>query len=495
MLIRNTVANFAGQLLYPVLALALVPFYLRYVGLEGYGLIGLVAMVVSVLGVFSRGLGSALQREIGRRSATSEGQRSLRTLLRSFEIVYWVVGVALAAVLGLLAVTAGARWIRTESIPQQTVVACLVLLAVRVALAFPHSVYQSVFIGTERQVTGNVLNATLAVTAATAGALAIGIFRSVTAFYVTEVFTAGVFLLVFRSRAFAALPAGAAVFDAGEVRTLLRESADLIWTNGIGLLISNLDRVLVSAALPVAGLGLYTAAVSAARVVGLGLHPFLMAAYPRTCRIAGTASPQHQLDDLLRNAAVVAALGAAIALPLSAFGADVLRLWLRDAELARMGGPVLSIHALGSLAIGLATVLYQWQMATGTTRFGARFNTVALLWFPVALWLLVSRTGVRGAALAWLVYGLAAWTYHIVVTFRRSALGPEAGAAYARTVLAAGLPVAAIVIAARLAADRLLPTTEGYVAALVGASVASAWWGARAFMIGSHRGVPRMMHT
>ena len=57
-MIRTTVANFAGRLLYPLLALALVPFYLRHVGIECYGLIGLIAMFVSVLGVFSKGLGS-----------------------------------------------------------------------------------------------------------------------------------------------------------------------------------------------------------------------------------------------------------------------------------------------------------------------------------------------------------------------------------------------------------------------------------------------------
>ena len=281
MLIRNTVANFAGQLLYPLLALALVPFYLRHVGIEGYGLIGLIAMVVSVLGVFSKGLGSALQREFGRRSATPDGRQSLPTLLRSFEIVYWVLGAVLAIGFGALALTVGPSWIRTESIPRQTVVSCLALLAVRVALAFPHSIYQSVFIGTERQVEGNVINGLLALSAVAAGVTAILVFGTVTAVYVGEVVTAGIFLIVLRLRAFAVLPPGAQAFDAHEVRSLLRGSIDLIWTNGIGLLITNLDRVVVSAVLPVAALGLYTAAASAARAVGLGLNPFLMAAYPR----------------------------------------------------------------------------------------------------------------------------------------------------------------------------------------------------------------------
>ena len=478
MLIRNTVANFAGQLLYPLLALAVVPFYLRHVGIEGYGLIGLIAMVVSVLGVFSKGLGSALQREFGRRSATPEGRGSLPTLLRSFEVVYWVLGLILALAFGTLALTIGSHWIRTETIPRQTVVTCLALLAVRVALAFPHSIYQSVFIGTERQVEGNVINSLLAVSAVAAGVTAILTVGTVTAVYIGEVVTAAIFLVVLRLRAFAVLQPVAYAFDPAEVRSLMRGSVDLIWTNGIGLLITNLDRVVVSAVLPVAALGLYTAAASAARAVGLGLNPFLMAAYPRTCRIAETGSSQQQLDDLLRAATVVAALGAAITLPLSAFSVDVLTLWLRDATLARAGAPVLAIYGLGSLAIGLATVLYQRQMATGATRFGARFNTVALLWFPFALWFLVRRFGVTGAALAWLMYALAAWLYHIVVTFQDPVFDRAARSAYLRAVMAALIPVAAVVAVARVVADTILSAPAGRLTMLLIAVVISACLGA-----------------
>jgi O-antigen/teichoic acid export membrane protein len=175
---------------------------------------------------------------------------------------------------------------------------------------------------------------------------------------------------------------------------------------------------------------------------------------------------------------VVAALGAAITLPLAAFSVDVLTLWLRDSTLARAGAPVLSIYALGSLAIGLATVLYQRQMATGATRFGARFNAVALVWFPVALWLLVALVGLTGAALAWLVYALAAWAYHIAVTFRAGALDSSARWAYLRAVSAALIPVAAVVAAARVAADSIFPSSAGRLTLLVVAAVTSACFGA-----------------
>src|SRR5688572_13499140 len=64
MRVRSLGANLAGQLVYPVVGLLMVPFYVERLGLDAFGLIGLMALVVSLLGVFSRGLGGALQREL-----------------------------------------------------------------------------------------------------------------------------------------------------------------------------------------------------------------------------------------------------------------------------------------------------------------------------------------------------------------------------------------------------------------------------------------------
>src|SRR5262245_18797000 len=186
MLIRNTAANLAGQLLYPLLALVLVPFYLRQLGLEAYGLVGLMSLVVSLLAVFSRGLGSAVQREIGRRSGTAAAT-TLRQLLRSVEVLYWALAAALALLLAAAAFTIGPRWVQAQHLSPGTVTTCLVLLAVRVAVGFPHSVYQSVFVGAERQVLGNALNAVIALTSASCGVASVLVFHSVVAVYASEV--------------------------------------------------------------------------------------------------------------------------------------------------------------------------------------------------------------------------------------------------------------------------------------------------------------------
>jgi O-antigen/teichoic acid export membrane protein len=476
MLIRNTAANLSGQLLYPLLALVLVPFYVRHLGVEGYGLIGLLALSVSLLGLFSRGLGTALQREFGRRNGTSAAT-SLRSLLRSVEVFYWGLGALLALALGALAVTVGPRWIHTGAFPPETVRICLVLLAVRVSLAFPHSVYQSAFLGLQRQVLGNALNAAIALTSAAGGIAAVLVFDSVVAFYVSECVNAAVHLLILRTIAFRILPEARGRFDRGELRAILGISIALIWTNGIGQLIANLDRLAVAAVLPVASLGVYTVAVMGGRLVSLLYSPYLQAVYPQTCQIALHGSVQDQTRDLLRSAAVLAVLAAACGLPLSLFSAEILTLWVRDADIVRAGAPAMAIYMIGSLAVAFAAVFYQWQTATGRTGFAVRFNTIALFWFPALLWAMVSRIGLTGAAITWAVYGVAVWMGSVIATFRPGALPVEARGTYARLMLISLVPAALLTAAARLTADAWFPDwLWGRVACAMTAGILNGLW-------------------
>jgi O-antigen/teichoic acid export membrane protein len=450
MLIRNSLANLAGQLLHPLLAIVLVPFYLRQLGLEAYGLIGLMALMVSLLGVFSKGLGGALQREVSRRTGSADAP-TLRRLLRSMELLYWAMGAAIALALGVVAMAAGPRWIRADDLPSGVVATCLALLAVRVGVAFPHGVYQSVLVGSERQVLNSMLNAALALTSAAMSVTAVLLSGSVVAFYVTETIAAAAYAPVFRRFAFGVLPAGPVTFDASEIRKLIALSLALVWTSGVGLLLNNLDRLLVAAVLPIASLAVFTVAVMGGRLVTLCSNPFLQAVYPRTCRLVRAGSLQQQRRDLLRNAAVMTAMAAAVAVPLCGFAREALDVWLPDRAMVPAAAPVMSVYVMASVTIAFASVLYQWQTAAADTKTAVRFNTLALLWFPPVLWVLVSRAGLIGASLAWAAYGSAAWIAIAASTFRRDAR--DAAPAYLAVTVFALAPAVLATAAARAIAD------------------------------------------
>ena len=478
-LIRNTAANVAGQLLYPLLAFVLVPFYIGRLGLEAYGLIGLMALVVSLLGIFTRGLGGALQLEVSRRTGSPD-EPTLPGLLRSVETVYWAAAGVIAIALGTFALTAGSSWVKSDAITPSEIRICLVLLAARVALAFPHSVYQSLLIGTERQVLGSALNAGLALTAAAGGVGAVLVFDSVTAYYASEAIVAGLFLAVYRRAAYGVLSSGPLRADLTEVRNLMGISLALMWTSGIGLLLSTLDRLFVTAMLPVASLAVYTVAVMGGRLVMVFYNPFLQAAYPQMCRMVRSGSPDDQARDLARNHAVLLLIAAGAGVPLCGFAPEVLALWIGDPAVTQAGAPVLSVYVAGSLMLAFASVLYQWQTAAGRTGVAVRFNTVALVWFPIALALLISRIELLGGAIAWALYGALAWITNLLTTYGHRALPLRHMYVSVRTTVLALAPAVIFTLVARLAADQALAdclwgrAACGAGAGLCGAGVAFA---------------------
>ena len=425
MLIRNSAANLAAQLLYPAAAFVLVPFYLDYLGVEGYGLVGLLSLAVSLLGVFSRGLGAGLQREISRRSNPAEAM-TLRRLVGSVEVLYWTVGALLTTAIVLVTLGGGAAWLEAPGTDAGTIVTCLVLLAIRVGIAFPHGAYYAVFIGTERQVLGSALTGAQALASAAANVIAVITTGSVVAFYVSEIAVAAVFAVVLRRASLRILPTGPSGVAWRDVRLLLALSAALMWTSGIGLLLAQVDRLIVTVLLPVSALGVLTIAVMGGRLVTLIGSPLLQAAYPRTCRLARDGTPEERRQDLLRTAGLVAIAASAAGLPAAVFAPELLLVWLGDASLAERTAPIMVLYAAGTVCITLASALYQLQVAAGRTRPAVVFNSVALVWFPVASWWMVSRMDLAGAALAWLVYGALAWLFHLRVTFRQPLTPPGA---------------------------------------------------------------------
>ena len=88
MSIRNNIlANVAGRVWVALMNFAFVPVYLRCLGAEGYGLIGVFATMMSIFTVLDLGFGATVKRELARLGGTPDGLSEARTLLRTLEAV------------------------------------------------------------------------------------------------------------------------------------------------------------------------------------------------------------------------------------------------------------------------------------------------------------------------------------------------------------------------------------------------------------------------
>src|SRR4249919_218547 len=103
---KNVIANYFGAGWTALMTFAFVPFYIRYLGIEAYGLIGIYTMLQAWLSLLDLGMTPAMSRELaGLGDDRRKGQQA-RDLLRSVEVIFFCLATA-----GALAVWASSRWL------------------------------------------------------------------------------------------------------------------------------------------------------------------------------------------------------------------------------------------------------------------------------------------------------------------------------------------------------------------------------------------------
>src|SRR5213078_3365828 len=98
---RNIAANFAAQGWIALMGFVFVPFYLRFIGAEGYGLVGFFVLLTATLSLLDMGFNATATRQIvAFIEADDEKKVRIVTLLRSIEGMFWAIAVLAGILVG-----------------------------------------------------------------------------------------------------------------------------------------------------------------------------------------------------------------------------------------------------------------------------------------------------------------------------------------------------------------------------------------------------------
>jgi O-antigen/teichoic acid export membrane protein len=159
---KNIAANFAGNLWTALMSLVFVPLYIRFMGIEAYGLMGIFAVLLGLFALLDMGLSGTLNREMARLSVQKDKAQEMRDLVRTLEIPYWLVGLVIAGIVFLASPLIAYHWVKVKDLPHSSVRTAVVLMGLCVAFQWPMSFYSGGLIGLQRQVLLNGVNAVMA---------------------------------------------------------------------------------------------------------------------------------------------------------------------------------------------------------------------------------------------------------------------------------------------------------------------------------------------
>lgn len=403
---RNVIANYLGQGWVALMGLAFVPIYIKYLGMEAYGLIGIFAVLQASLTLLDMGMTPTLNREMARFTAGAHSPQSIRDLLRSLEVVCF--GIAMLIGMGVWGASAwlGGNWLRAEKLPTEVVVQAIAVMGFVVGLRFVEGLYRGAILGLQNQVWFNVVNAALA-TLRGIGAVGVlaWISSTIEVFFLWQGIVSIITIAIFAVSVHRGLPRPEQPprFSLLALSGIWRFASGIMATTFLVLLLTQMDKVLLSRLLSLEAFGYYAFAAAIASVLYQLIVPVTQAFYPRFSALVTCGDTTGLVAAYHRGAQLVSVLIVPTALVLMIFGEDLLVMWTSDVTLARDAAPLVALLTLGTLLNGLMNIPYNLQLAYGWSGFAARVNMVAVaILVPAILWV-TPRYGAVGAAWVWVI--------------------------------------------------------------------------------------------
>lgn len=386
------------------MSLAFVPVYIKYLGIESYGLIGIFAVLQAWLVLLDMGMRPALVREMSRYLGGAHSPKSIRDLLRSVEIVVVVIALAIFALVWTISGWLATEWVTAKALPVEVIAQSFTVMGAVAALRFFENIYVSSIVGLQRQVMQNIVSVMMD-TARGVGAVLVLFFVSPTlqAFFAWQGLISVLNVIVLGSCVYRVLPAAetAAHFSGAALLGIWRFAAGMMGITILSLLLMQVDKIVLSKILDLESFGYYAFAGSTAAALYLLVTPISTAFYPKFIELV-TVGDRVSLHRVYHQSAqLVTVFVGSAGVILYTYADKILLLWTADHILSQNAAPVMRILVLGNTFNALMWMPYQMQLAHGWTGLSIKINVVGVGILIPSILLTVPRYGAVAAAWLW----------------------------------------------------------------------------------------------
>lgn len=401
-----------------LVALAVVPFYLRFLGLDYYGLIGFFVALQSIFVVLDMGLSATMSREVAR--CRAEGvEAEARSLLQTLQYIYWATAAAIALGLMLAAGPIAEHWLHDTAIPRGELKGAIGLMGLVIALRWPVALYSGALIGAHRLSLVSLFTIAAA-TLTNVGAVIVlwRIAPTIHAFFLWQALCAllhacGIGLAARRQVG----TASGRSFDWQGLKRIWRFSGGLSIAAVVGAIFMQSDKLVLSRLVPLSDLGGYTLAVTAARALYIVLTPAFNVVYPQMTRMLAEGDEQALIEYYRAGTRLLIAVIVPASTFVALFSYPLLLVWTGNEDTARFVAPLVAPIIAGTALNGVMHFPYALQLAAGKSRLPAMINLVLLVLFVPMLIALTGAYGVMGGAVSWMLLNalyvlLGTWLTH-----------------------------------------------------------------------------------
>ena len=419
---KNIAANFAGSIWQTLMGLIFIPLYIKFMGIESWGLIGIFATFQVIFGLLDIGLSNTLNREMARLSVLSGREQEMRNLVRTLEVIYWGIAIFVGITVVSLSPFIAHHWIKAGQLSPKTIEQALLIMGFVIALQMPVGFYSGGLMGLQKQVLLNAINVGIS-TLRGAGAVLILwlVSPTIQAFFLWQIvigITNTFFLALFLWRR---LPLGdsKAVFRKQLLKGIWRFTAGMSGITALAVILTQLDKVILSKTLSLEMFGYYTLASMVAMSLPRLFTPVFYSIYPRFTQLV-SIDDQDGLKRLYhKSCQFMSVLILPVAIVIALFSYEILLLWTQNPATAGKTHLLVSILICGTAINGLMNPPYALQLAFGWTKLSVIKNIIAVILLVPLIIYMAKQYGAVGAASVWFALNMGYIFFEIPIMHSR----------------------------------------------------------------------------
>lgn len=403
---KNIIANLVGKVFTGIMSLALVPFYIKFLGIESYGLVGIFSSLLVILSICDMGLSTTLNREIAILSALPHSSQEMHDLVRTLELPYFIMSILTGIIVIVSSGLMSTYWLKPHNLSHDTVRQCLMLMGIIIVFRLPASLYTGGLAGLQKQVLLNILTIIIVTLQGVGSVLILWLVSpTIQAFFLWQILTSILNIALLCLCLQWAMPSRTRRphFDKNVFSGLWHFAAGMTGITATSSILTQIDKIILSKLLSLEMFGYYNIAAIVANSLYYLIGPIFTAVFPRMSQLVRTKD-QVQLVSLYHKSCQAMAIAIApVAVVLAFFSKEVLMVWTQDPSIADKTHLMVSLLVIGTAMNGLMNLPYALQLAYGWIKLPLCVNVLSVIILVPLILHLTTTFGVVGAASGWLI--------------------------------------------------------------------------------------------
>lgn len=424
----NLTVSFLSKSWTAILSLVAVPFYIRYLGIEAFGVIGAFTALQTVLSLLDLGMGATLTREFARLGGEKGAAGSMRDLLRTLECIYWSLALLIGVSVWMLSGFFADRWLLPTDLSQDDVARSIVLAGIAFSLQWPANLYIGGLAGLQRQALIGGINATVSTLRVVGTIAALVVVKpTLEIFFIAQAVGNMVLTAALAIALWITVPQHGTrpAVRPSAVRKVVLFAGGMLGISVTTVFLTQLDKAILSKTLSLEAFGFYAIASTLAGGLYVFVSPLFAVFFPKFSQLVAKAHD----DELVQFYRLGSQLMAVIVVPIAAVAACcaplIVEMWSGDGRIASTSGPLFALLVVGNALNGLMNIPYAMQLAHGWTSLAFYSNVVAIVLMAPLIYFLSLKIGPAGGAICWVVLMLGYIPINLQLMHSRlSAFGP-----------------------------------------------------------------------